>query len=144
MTLHRNPIFQADIGTSVDSLCVDLMHCLFLGTAKAYCVLAIWRLFNANIFNAPAGAMEVRIHTFTQQFRANLFAWYKRQLPGRFTELQYLVPSMIGTEQAPCLRTKAAETKGLCYYLAEQVAAYAWRVLSGATLVACGNALIRH
>eukprot|EP00969_Alexandrium_andersonii_P320872 14179265-Alexandrium_andersonii.AAC.1 len=68
---------------------------------------------------------EERLQLSVMQIRADLFAWYrqwKADHPDKpLTELQDLVPTMLGTAPHPLCKTKGGETKGLLLYTTDLV-----------------------
>jgi hypothetical protein len=113
-TKHRNPILQVP-GVCFSSFCPDILHTLYLGTAKDYCAYALWALIGLDVFQTGASTQEERLQLSVFHLRQRLWSYYRerrRQNPGRqITELENLTANMLGTQAKPTLSTKAAETK---------------------------------
>ena len=66
---------------------------------------------------------------------AELTSFYKKwktdNPDSQLTEIQTFVGGMIGTEQSPCLRTKASETKGFLYFLVDALSSLVSRMEKG-------------
>ena len=77
MAKWRNPIFQDDIGVSVRSFSIDVMHTLNLGTYKAFCMTCIWWMLVSDIWEvgASGGRKQLLAEGFTR-FRTDLAQRY--------------------------------------------------------------------
>ena len=115
--LHRNPLFNARLGITLQLLAIDPLHTLHLGVFKEWTMHALWLLIRSNAWGVDASNAEVLRDLSTFECRHELFGWYKTQRSRRggahVYELQDLAPSMIGTQSKPKLNTKAAETATL-------------------------------
>ena len=121
-TRWRNPLFAPEIGITTDILAIDLLHTLYLGVAKHFCMRVIWHLITSCIFTRPGLGPADRNQLGVLGVRASIWAFYKeeqRRDPNQTVHrLEDLTLSMIGTETKPKLNTKAAETKTLtCFCL---------------------------
>lgn len=124
-TRHRNPLFDAEIGLTLDSLQVDKLHTLHLGPAQTWACHAMWRLILNDAYGTRAKGEQLHRKS-VDQMKNELWEYYRaqRRLVPRpdITELSDLTLAMLGnrpTTQA--LSTKAAETKGLVPFVLEQL-----------------------
>jgi hypothetical protein len=103
---------------------IDTLHALNLGIMLTWCRIAVWFVLSSGVYgpgcNGPAG-----LTTCCLAMRASLFAWYRKRradVPGEcLTEVSDWVPSMIGTEAKPKLKTKGAETWALLLFLLDEI-----------------------
>ena len=125
---RRLPIMDPELGFTLDSICLDTLHCLFLGPAKDWCAAVLWAMIDHNVFHV-APRLEDKIVITVRRVKERLWAFYKkwkRDNPGdELTELQDLIPTMLGTDAHRNLAVKAMETKCLlpfCQHLLEEFA----------------------
>ena len=143
-----NPLLMnAENGITTRTFCVDTLHCLYLGTALEYCCSALWMLIREDVFETESTTIYERQCLSTLRIRNELWQWYKDQrktCKKKLTELENLVPTMLGTSKKPALSTKGAETKCLipfCKFMLDQ---YQDKLgANGRALSQCGEALMR-
>lgn len=148
--LHRMPLFTPLLGLSPDSFALDLLHTLHLGIMNRYVCCCIWRLFRADVWNVvAAGAAHTAdeaLQMNCMRFRADLFDWYRarqRAHPAEnLTRLEDITPGMVGSNNAPLLKAKGAETKGLLLFVVEKVGALRDSLDQGPILKAAGVELV--
>ena len=149
-TRHRNPVFDPLLGISVDTLCVDTLHSLYLGPAKDWCAHVLWELVLRNVLGYPGESLEQRLPLSVLRIRNELWAWYpkwRREHPGDdITQLGDLTPAMLGSRSDPKWATKAMETKGIIPFCIYMLSAHASAI--GApwvdVLLGIGNAFERY
>ena len=144
---HRCPMFLVT-GVTLQSLALDSLHTLNLGTYKAYCCTGIWACISCDVWEDRASTVEVRHELGTRRVREALLAWYKDQKQKHPWEtlhtLNDLTPSMLGEEHTPALATKAAETGTLLEFVRDLVATHQRKLDErGPFLLAVGDALVR-
>ena len=116
---RRCPLFSDDYGVGVQSLIVDILHCLHLGVLQKYVVYCWWRLIEHNAWQVPATNEEELFIFSVHRLRADLFGWYpayRRARPeemNTMTELPDVTPKTLGPKGAYLLKTKAAMTRPL-------------------------------
>jgi len=120
LTRHRNPVFDPEIGiTPKRSLVVDLLHAFYLGILLVWCRFVIWRLLLAGAYGPPATNEGIVASILV--LRANLMRFYSRydslHRGAKLTRVSDLVPSMLGESTDQKLKTKGAETWGICVFL---------------------------
>ena len=128
---RRCPIFCDALGTSVDNLCVDLLHAFFLGPLQEFCSGAIWYCIDNDVFNC-GGTSEARVVTNCLHLRVDLLSYYTRfraAHPNRtLTRVEDFTAGMIGAfakgAQRRSLSFKAAETKDLLPWCVELLDRY--------------------
>lgn len=74
---RRCVLFDDGLGISLDTVCIDLLHCLWLGPAKDWCCSVFWALIDSNVFGF-AGGVEERHMMSTQHIKNELWAFYSR------------------------------------------------------------------
>ena len=121
-TKHRNPLYNPDIGISVDILLVDLLHAFYLGVLKTFCANLAWEFILSDAWGVNEGRIhEEQVLLSIEKMSDDLFAFYKRhreaQPDRQLTQLQCLIPTMVGARNKRVLRTKAAEAKGFFLFL---------------------------
>jgi hypothetical protein len=119
---HRCAIFDEALGISLDTMCVDSLHCLYLGPAKDWCCAVLWALIDFNVYRFD-GAVDQRIQLTTNRIRTELWAFYRRYKHNHpeedVTQLEDLTPGMLGTSAKRKLSAKAMETKCLIPFCLE-------------------------
>jgi hypothetical protein len=114
---HRNPMFGADIGVTINTLMVDKLHTLHLGPAQFWASHCLWELIKTDAWDTRAVGKD--LHSLSvQHIKSSLWTWYSDQRRLRpdtdITEVQNFTLAMMGgTPSTRSLHTKAAETKGL-------------------------------
>ena len=146
--VHRNPLFNARTGLSVQNLAIDVLHTLHLGVFKSYCTTALWSLIQADAWNTREPTAEVSDKLNVARCRVELMTWYKEKQradpDARIYELSDLTLSMLGSREKQHLATKAAETATLMGFCREACQKYAEQLGDRATyLVDMGAALGR-
>ena len=116
----RNPLFCAEIGLTTEILAIDLLHTLYLGVAKNFCMATIWHAITNNLYTEAGTTKPERDQLAILAIRNELWAWYKeekKRTPERSVhKLEDLTLSMIGAEGHKKMNTKAAETKTLVLF----------------------------
>ena len=128
LALHRNQVFGANTGISIQNIAIDVLHTLHLGVFKQYCMDAIWSLIEANAWDVTPQAPTVQDQLSVGRCRVELLDWYKRKRRDdpniRLYELSDLTANMLGTRNDRQLATKAAETGSLLGFCHETCATY--------------------
>ena len=119
---HRCPLLDATLGiTPTRSICVDLLHSLYLGPLLAWAKHVIWLLLDNRAWGEYETTGHEQFLVAVQQFRTELFQWYDTLAvhhPGlELTRVSDMRPSMLRKNDAPRLKTKAQETYGLVWFL---------------------------
>jgi hypothetical protein len=146
LTRHRNPIFSIELGiTTVRSITVDTLHCIYLGVLLVWCRHMVWILIVANIWVA-AGTMEEIVELSALAIRNDLKNFYRRHrqaCPGDvLTHIGNFSHKLLGTHGDKKLKTKGAETWGFFLFLLDKATALHHRLDVGAkTLLKAGLAL---
>ena len=121
LALHRNPVFDTDLGLTTDALALDCLHILHLGVFQNYCSFALWALLEADAWNVGAATRDVLIQVGVTRCRHDLFGWYQAQERAdptvRLYKLQDLTVKMLGKPGRCELATKGAETATLLQYV---------------------------
>ena len=125
-TRHRNPLFDDALGVGYDTLCVDPLHCLFLGAFQEFAAAFLWVLFDANVWGPADGASgEQAIQLALLRLRSDLKAWIsakRRENPHRgLTEICDMTRKMVGARAEPKLALKGGETKTFVMFLCDLV-----------------------
>ncbi len=86
---HRNPIFDPAVGVTLESLVVDMLHCIFLGILQRFISFAWWSMVERNALQVSASNEEELLSLTVHRLREELFAWYPQHRLGNpaFTEL---------------------------------------------------------
>ena len=121
---HRNPLWCEELALSLpQNLAVDTLHAFHLGVLLLWCREALWFLMLGGIYGLAAWNDE-GLAAVTQVVRKLLFKWCKqrkRDFPGEtLTELNDLVPTMVGTHLHKKLKTKAAETWTIALFILDE------------------------
>ena len=146
-TTHRNPLFSPSTDLHISTIALDTLHTLHLGVYKAFCLKALWALILSDAWDTRASNKDELIHVSCLRCKADLFAWYRRQLALRpsqpLQKLQDVKPTMLGSEAHPSLSTKAAETGSLLGFCRERVNQHVDKLGNeGRSLATVGNSLV--
>jgi hypothetical protein len=124
LTRHRNPIFDRAIGvTPHRSLTVDLLHCLFLGIMNVWARTAIWHLIMSGAFG-DLGTKAENIRAAVLVMRSGLMKWYVEHASTTsddLTRVSDLTVNMLGSPSDQKLKTKGAETWGVCLFAIDEL-----------------------
>ena len=150
-TRHRNPLFGPSTGITVKSLCVDTLHCLYLGVFQVHCAAVAWELIEADAWathrEGHTTAPE-RLQASCIRMQADLHRWClarKKSHPGdSLTEVQEVTPKMLGTKTEPKLSLKGGETKTFLLFTHDFLQQSTVSVPHKAQMLAAGGALLRH
>ena len=110
---RRNPLFLVP-GLSCELMLADVLHCVWLGTAQAWLVAALFVLFDANVFQCD-GPQEVRDQLSILRLRAVMGKWYSdcQRCGVDVTSIRKLTLSMLGNRRDHARQPfKAAQAKG--------------------------------
>ena len=122
----RNPLFTELTGISVETFALDVMHCLHLGTWKAFCMTCIWWLLLEDAWGTGATTQHDLVDMGFARFKAELYRWYEQERRRLGQQNVYSVQKftlrMLGTPTQPTLATKAAETGTLLQWCALKLA----------------------
>jgi hypothetical protein len=117
LTRHRNPIFCAELGTSVHrTLTIDELHANNLGVMKTFCKHVLWYILLSGVYGA-LGTNEENLASAVLAFRHELMQWYKQHAVWNLTRLSNFKIKMIGSSGEKKCKTKGAETYGLMLFL---------------------------
>ena len=126
---HRNPLLHRMLGICPAHLIVDLLHCLYLGIVKELCMAVLWELMLCDAWSVGMGrrlTTDEIVHRTCDIMAVELgtfYTTYREQHPlAALTEVKHITPKMFGTQNSRCLKTKAAETKGMFYFLCATLA----------------------
>ena len=145
---HRNPLFCEELGVGIDSLEIDKLHNCYLGIFQDFMGGSLWRCISANVWGLPADLnKDARVHTSVSIIRSELLDYYKElKLDNpdlNLTEIQDLVPTMLGKEDAPALNLKGLETRHALPYVVSLVGRHQGLLGAiGGPLLAAGSALV--
>jgi len=109
----------------------------------------IWHLIKMDAFGRGESSRATRDQLGVLATRNDLWRWYSEENtrnPERtLHRLGDLVLTMIGSESAPKLATKAAETKTLTFFCLDELLRYRNKIDCDTTsfLVMCGEALVK-
>ena len=114
-------MFSKTLGVTLpQTVTVDILHTLHLGTFADYCKHTVWQLLGAEIWGNRAMTREEKLHVSVLALRAELGTWYaaRRQTHPHetLTQVHDLTLKMLGTEQHPKHKLSAAETWGLTLF----------------------------
>ena len=148
-TMHRNPLFDPNVGVTVDSFAIDTLHTLFLGVIQEFVKTILWMHILAGAWCSLAGRTEEEILKLsTLTLRTKLWNWYSSYHRANplvsVTELQDLTTGMLGSRGHQALNTKGAETKFLLFFVVELLAEEFLEAGLNARMLAAGRALERH
>jgi hypothetical protein len=148
LCLHRCPLFDEGIGVTAASIALDVLHCLHMGVFKAWAKVVLWKLVLAGVWGDVAGHLEERLPIAVMALRHELFAWYKTRHAAApeegLTRLADLTAKMVGTPAAQLLKTKGAETWGVCLFLVCVLERNTAVIEDGASLFGAGQAIVQH
>ena len=103
-----------------NSLIVDILHALFLGTLHEWCKVTLWELITSEVF-AACSTIQETVHMTVLSIQAELPAFYKRKSADHLTPIGCFSAKTIGANSERVLRTKGAETWGFALYLVEKL-----------------------
>ena len=117
---RRCPIFAESLGTSIDNICIDMLHAVYLGPVSDWCSAALWACIDHNFYGV-GGGLDFRAITCCQLMKAELWEYYKNfstTHPNRtLSEVADLTPGMLGAagkkSAKRALSFKAGETKDI-------------------------------
>jgi len=121
LTKHRNPIFQSHLGTTFDVICIDSLHCVYLGIMNAFCKELVWAMINGNAWRVTATTEDVKLQLTALRIFGELRTFYARKAKQGhpLSEIPKFTHKHLGTQTKKKLRTKGAETGGFLLYLDE-------------------------
>ena len=114
---HRFPLLSNEIGVSIDHICIDKLHTLYLGICQDFCACVAWACFDADVWGVRAEgrtqdeADEINVC----RIRSRLFAYYRHhrmQGGSSITEAENFTLGMLGSRSLPACKLKGLETKG--------------------------------
>lgn len=150
-TRHRNPLFSADTGITIRVLCVDPLHCLYLGVFQVHCSNATWAMIEADVFRtgqAGHNTAEERLQASCLMLQTNLHTWCRRRRQThpqeRFTEVQDITPNMLGLRGQQRLGLKGGETKTYMQFMQHCLAQFSGQIENGQHMLTGGQALLDH
>jgi hypothetical protein len=147
---HRCPLFSPELGLSpCNSICLDLLHTLYLGPMQLWCRHVMWVLLKSSIWGLLEASEGARLQVSVHQMRAALFKWYdewaKEHPDEPLTRINNITYKMIGDQWNPRLKLKAMETYGFLVFLLAMVRKYTAQVgPTSAALLESGNCLVRY
>ena len=125
---RRLPILQPDLGITLDTFCIDVLHCLYLGPMKDWCCAVLWAMVDYNVFGVAHANVDTRLPLTVLRIRELLWGFYNRWQeahPGEdISRLEDLTPGMLGSSAHRNLSTKAMETKCLLPFCQELLETY--------------------
>ena len=100
------------------------MHSFHLGILKDFLQEVMWELILSDAFvvrlsNAVHRTETEVVELTCEVFRAALLKWYSTQPPGDYTHFQDFSHKLIGTKDNRYLKSKAAELKGLLFFVVD-------------------------
>ena len=151
LTKHRNPIFNPATGISVKTLCVDTLHCLYLGVFQAHCSRVVWGLVDADVWDTRRDGnthATERLQESCIRMQADMHQWllgHRRSHPQEvLTEVHEIHYKMLGEKHEQKLALKGGETKTMLMFLQDKLLRFAGAVENGAHMLAAGAAILRH
>jgi hypothetical protein len=137
---HRNPLFALETGVSLESLGIDWLHSLSLGSFQHYLAYLVWALLLADPWNLR-GPMASKAELGIVALRSELWSWYSSESSvGRnWTRIQGITVGMLGTHDDPHLKLHGSETNGFLMFARELLRKHGYKL--GLTLPAHTKAL---
>jgi hypothetical protein len=145
---HRNPLFDRSIGLDpAESLPVDSLHALNLGVMNVFCKTGVWALLGNCYINPTIGSASERhgnaLRVFVQKLELFYKDWDRKHPFDKLTRVTEFTMAMLGTPDAPLLKTKGAETFGILLFLTHSLPKFQNIIPDGVLLVEAGQALLR-
>ena len=146
---HRNPLFSRRSYITPEIICIDELHTLHLGVFGDYSGTVVWQCLDAGVWGAREGRSEdAYTAKAVLRLKSDLMAWYKRHKrtnPGiPLYELADLQVSMIGSREAPTVKTKAGESGTFLRFAVSLVHMYKSKLRGGNALAEAGDALLNY
>ena len=119
---HRNPLFDANIGITVAILTMDHLHAVNLGVLKELAARGVWELVLCDAFRTRETTQDSLVESSCLAIVSEFKAFARRSSMQELISSKFgdLTPKMLGQPAKPKLaRLKAAETRGLSYFLRE-------------------------
>jgi hypothetical protein len=114
---HRNPILMGELGITVASIAIDVLHTLNLGVYKHWVMLVFWYIIDINYYKLnPKLATEEKFQLSVMRLGDDLDKFYKmfeKREGHNVTRVNELSCNMLGSQTKRKLKTKAAETRWL-------------------------------
>ena len=112
-------------------------------------MLVLWSLLNARVWGSVQLTVAEGLQLAVHMLRGDLWAWYKERhetFPTEnLTKLSDLTPKMLGTPEAPLLKTKAAETWGLVHFCVDKTLEHRHALgRAGPPLHEAGKCIVEH
>ena len=147
---HRCPLFSDELGiTPSRTICIDLLHTLFLGPMLCWCKFVLWELLSANVWpcaqRTEAERIKVGMLLVVQELKA-FYRSFDAAHPGHpASRIGRLTVKMVGTKDDRKLKLKAMETYGFLHYLVHKVRLCHERLgAMGPRVLESGEILIRY
>ena len=121
------PLFAVE-GFSIESLALDVMHCLDLGIAQLVIGRVLRMLISGNAVRSTARRRAFRDQENLKMIRRKMKKFYKERPRdrGTKTEIGKMTMAMLGTRKSPRLKAKAAETRNLLELMPQLVRQFPW------------------
>ena len=145
MTYHRNPIFDEDLGVSLDdTAALDWLHILALGVFQVFIGCLINTLIAVNAWKV-LGGIDIRRQLSISRLQNGLFAFYSDQVKKgvEYTQVQRLDVSMFGKPGKPDCKLHGGETNGMLAYCAVLIELFKGILPSAAAWKRTCEALLR-
>ena len=147
MTRHRNPLLDPAIGITMNSLTVDTLHTLCLGIVHEWVSATVWDLVDSKVYCSRSTAEET-METSARLIDHELKAFYSahRSTTGRPLTTVTMSKQMLN-QKARKLKTKGAQTWGVCLYLVQKLEKAGSIVPGSRRKIAAGQAiceLVKH
>ena len=76
---HRNPLLCEELGITMQTFLVDVLHALFLGVIKEFCMQLAWELIECDAWGVGAGRPHDELVAISvERMCTELFSWYDR------------------------------------------------------------------
>ena len=146
-TRHRLPLFDPRLGITLHTIMIDQLHAMNLGVLQNFCAYALWRLAESNVYDLDRSTKPEYLVMFCLRLKRDLFEWYRVHenefAPEDRSRLVDLVPTMLGDEHSPSLKTKAAETRMLVWFCGDMINEHSARIPDAVVWVRACDALKR-
>ena len=119
---HRCPLFSSELGTSpTQTICLDLMHTLYLGPMLFWCKFVFWEILLAPIWGTTQPTEMEKIEVSLLIAKNSLRKFYEshdRANPNnKITRISNISTNMVGKKDHRQLKLKAMETHGFTKWL---------------------------
>ena len=157
-TVHRrHPLLCDELGIGMDMFTIDTLHTLHLGVFQFWLARCLWLFISTDAYSTGAAYSVDRISATLNSLMSELKDWYPAYEQSRpltpqgsrkpVTRVTRITMSMLGTEAAPVVKLKGAETRHFIPFVLREVQRLREKMVGHVdidALIIAGEALLEY